>query len=66
MKSDKLKGKLTEKSLSYEKCSDSLDISIATFCKKINGKTAFTLPEAEKLGCILNLSDAEKIDIFLS
>lgn len=66
MKSDKLKGKLTEKSLSYEKCSENLKISITAFNNKINGKTAFTLPEAEKLGRLLGMTDVEKIDIFLS
>jgi hypothetical protein len=66
MNSKRLKGKLIEKEMSYNDCAIKLGISITSFCSKINEKTAFKLVEAEKLGEILNLTDQEKVDIFLS
>ena len=61
----KLKGKLRECGISYANAADNLDLSRASFNNKINGRSKFYIDEIEKLGHVLNLSDAEKIDIFL-
>lgn len=66
MKLDKLKGKMRERDVTQLKCSNELGISLEAFHKKINGKVEFKVSELEILGNYLNLSDQEKIDIFLS
>lgn len=66
MKLDKLKGKMKERDVTQDKCSAALGISLEAFNKKVNGKVAFKVWELEILGKYLNLSDQEKIDIFLS
>lgn len=63
---NKLKGKLTEKELTYIKCAEVLDVTVATFCKKMNGKTKFTVEEANDLSRALGLTNEEKIEIFLA
>ena len=60
-----LKGKLTEKNATYADCAKELGISITTFSKKMNGQSKFTVDEANKISCFINLSGAEKINIFL-
>lgn len=65
MKSDRLKGKIREKHLSYLKCAQALNISVATFNSKINGGTKFYVEEANALGLLLNMTDAEKLEVFL-
>lgn len=62
---DKLKGKLVEKRVNYEHCAKALGITKVTFVKKMNKKTQFTLDEIKALSDLLELSDAEKIQIFL-
>lgn len=66
MKSNKLKGKLVEKGKSQEECAKAIGNSLYTFNQKINGKTSFKLEEAEKLGNFLEMTEEEKLDIFLS
>ena len=66
MKLDKLKGKMRERDVTQFKCSNELGISLEAFNKKINGKVVFSVREAEMLGNYLNLSDNEKVDIFLN
>lgn len=66
MNNNKLKGKIVEKGLTYEDCSAILNISITAFSNKINGKSVFTVIEANTLSSALQLSMAEKVDIFLS
>lgn len=66
MKLDKLKGKMRERDVTQLKCSNELGISLEAFNKKINGKVEFSVREAEMLGNYLNLSDNEKVDIFLN
>lgn len=61
---DKLKGKIVEKKLTYEKCAIFLGITKVTFVKKINCKTQFTLDEIRKIAQLLELSDDEKVNIF--
>lgn len=41
-----LEGKLREKSITREKLATQLGLSVATVSSKMNGRSAFTLPEA--------------------
>jgi hypothetical protein len=66
LKLNKLKGKLVEREMSYEKCANSLEISITAFNNKMNGHSKFYIEEAKQLGDILNMTQQEKIDIFLN
>lgn len=61
---DRLKGKIREKRLSYLKCAQALNISVATFNSKINGNTKFYVEEANTLGTLLSMTDAEIFEIF--
>lgn len=65
MNAQKLKGKLRECNINYEKAAECLGLSIASFNNKMNGKSKFYIDEIDKLSKYLNLSDTEKIDIFL-
>lgn len=66
MNCNKLKGKLIEKGMTYEDCSTILNISITAFSNKMNGKSVFTVPEANKLSNALDLDNIEKCEIFLN
>ncbi|WP_312907292.1 hypothetical protein [Tissierella praeacuta] len=66
MNIDKLKGKLVEKKKTYEDCANVLNISITTFSNKINGKGRLYIDEVNLLASYLELTDTEKIDIFLN
>ena len=63
---NKIKGKLKENNLTYEDISMTLGISRTTFNEKINGKKKFYIDEIKELSKKLNLTDEEKINIFLS
>ena len=63
---NKLKGKLVEKGKTYRECSEYLGMTVATFNNKINGRGKFYIDEANKLSKFLELTNEEKIDIFLS
>ena len=65
MNLDKLKGKLVEKKRTYDDCSNFLGIAIATFNNKMNGKSKFYVEEVNKLSEFLELTQSEKVDIFL-
>lgn len=64
MNLDKLKGKLREKRLSYNKVAEILGVSTATVSSKMNGETRFYLEEIRVLSDYLGLTDEEKIKIF--
>lgn len=66
MNIDKLKGKLVEKKKTYEECSKFLNVTISTFNNKMNGKSKFYIEEINKLSDLLELTNQEKIDIFLN
>lgn len=66
MKLNKLKGILAEKGIRQIDCAEAIGTSIPAFCLKINGKRSFKLEEAEKLGNFLEMTEEEKLDIFLS
>lgn len=63
---NKIKGKLKENNLTYEDISMTLGISRTTFNDKINGKKKFYIDEIKELSKKLNLTDEEKINIFLN
>ena len=66
MNLQKLKGKLREHDANYIDVANCLGLSVTAFSNKMNGKSKFYIDEIEKLSDRLSLSDAEKIDIFLS
>lgn len=61
----KLKGKIREKNKNYMQCSNAIGKSIASFNSKINGKVPFTIVELEDLGNYLEMTESEKVEIFL-
>lgn len=61
----KLKGVIRERGKNYMQCANSMGRSVASFNSKINGRVAFTIAELEDLGNYLEMTDAEKIDVFL-
>ena len=61
-----LKGKLREQEKTYADCAKQMGISITTFSEKINGRRKFTVEEANDLSNFLQLTDKEKVDIFLN
>lgn len=65
MNLDKLKGKMRENNLSQEVLAKMIGLSLSAFNSKINGKVNFDVKEAEAIGQLLNLTDEEKINIFL-
>jgi transcriptional regulator with XRE-family HTH domain len=62
---DKLRGKLTEKRKTYKDCAKHLNITITAFSNKMNGKSKFYIDEINKLASLLELTNEEKINIFL-
>lgn len=61
----RLKGIIRERGKNYIQCSNAIGKSIASFNSKMNGKTSFNIEELENLGNYLNMTDSEKIDVFL-
>jgi acyl-ACP thioesterase len=66
VKINMLKAKISEKKISYKECAKALNVSANTFYNKMNGITNFTTCEAFLLSEFLKLTQAEKVDIFLS
>ncbi len=66
MNLDKLRGKLVEKRKTYKDCAEYLDISVIAFSNKMNGKSKLYIDEVNKLSALLELTNEEKIDIFLN
>ena len=63
----KLKGKMAEAEKSQKELAKLLGISLNAFNNKVNGKSEFNTSEVTRLCAILdNISDAEKIEIFLT
>ena len=65
MNTDKLKGKLVEKKKTYEDCAKVLGVSITTFSNKMNGRGSLYIEEVNTLSNYLELSNEERIEIFL-
>ena len=65
MNNNKLKGILVEKGKTYSDCSKVLGLTITGFSNKINGHSNFYIHEANKLSEYLQLTEDEKVAIFL-
>ena len=65
VKLDKLKGIRREKKVTYRKGAEVTDCSLTTVSKKMNGKSQFTLEDAEKLSNYLELPNDMRCFIFL-
>ena len=61
----KLKGVIRERDKNYIQCANSIGKSVASFNSKINGRVPFTIVELEDLGNYLEMTDREKVEIFL-
>jgi len=61
----RLKGIMRERNRNYIQCANSIGKSVASFNKRMNGKVPFTIVELEDLGNYLEMTDNEKIEIFL-
>lgn len=57
----KVKGVLREKELTYQQAADALGICVASLNHKINGKSDFTIQEAQALA---NLTGYDEWDLF--
>jgi transcriptional regulator with XRE-family HTH domain len=62
----KLRGKIIERGLNYEKVAECLNVSSCTFGKKMRNISAFTLNEVEVLIKLLNIPVSEIVDYFLT
>ncbi len=58
---NKLKGIMRENNVTQQELVDKLEISVQTFNSKINGRTAFTIPEAKKIIEFLEIKKPEEI-----
>ena len=66
MNATKLKQKIHEKGFSVSKTASLIGISKSSLYEKINGTCQMTVGDAEKLKEILELTNSEASDIFLS
>ena len=66
MNTNKLKGKLVEKSVTYADCAKIIGVSVTTFSSKMNGTSKFYVEEAQALSEFLKLSNSDRVDIFLN
>lgn len=58
---NKLKGIMRENNVTQQELADRLGISVQSFNSKINGRTAFTIPEAIGIIGFLNIINPEEI-----
>ena len=61
----RLKGIIRERDRNYIQCANSIGKSVASFNKRMNGKIPFSIVELEDLGNYLEMTDNEKIEVFL-
>lgn len=66
MNAKKLKGKIVEKGLNVAKTAELMGISKTTLYRKLNGFERLTVSDAARLKEVLDLTDLEALDIFLS
>jgi DNA-binding XRE family transcriptional regulator len=63
---NKLRGKMAENEVTVSKLAEYLELAEATVRLKINSdKYEFTLSESIKIKALLNLTDAEYLEIFI-
>ncbi len=65
MNLQKLKGKMRERNKTYKQCASVLGVSATCFFNKISGKSVFNIAELDTLGDFLDMTNAEKAEIFL-
>lgn len=58
---NKLKGIMRENGVTQQELADKLGISVQSFNSKINGRTAFTVPEAMNIIEFLGIKNPEEI-----
>lgn len=58
---NKLKGIMRENGITQQELADKLGISVQSFNAKINGRTAFTVPEAMDIVEFLEIKNPEEI-----
>ncbi len=61
-----LKSKIVEKGMNVSKVAEAMGVDKATLYRRISDCTSFTIGEAEKIVCVLNLSHEEAISIFFA
>ena len=66
MKLNKLKARIIEKGMNVEALADAIGIERSTLYRKLNKFEKITIGEAVKIKDVLELTDAEATDIFLS
>lgn len=62
----KLKGKITEKGLNQSQFAQAIGMSRATLNRKLKTGEDFTIEEAGKIVCVLELSGADAVEIFFN
>lgn len=60
-----LKAKLVERSMNVEKLATAISVDRSSLYRKFNNAEKITIGEASKMKEVLNLTDAEAIQIFL-
>lgn len=66
MNLNKLKGKIVECGKSQKEVAEHLGMSENALSSKMTGKTTFLVSEADAISKLLNLTNDEKIEIFLN
>lgn len=66
MNANKLKAKMVEKGLNVARTAELIGMSKTTLYRKINGTDRMTISDAVQLKEVLNLTNLEALDIFLS
>ena len=66
MNTPKLKAKIAERNIKQAKLGEIWGCTRQTVYCKINGKTPITTDEAQKFSELAELTDTEKVNIFLS
>ena len=61
----RLKQKIKERGKTYANCANTIGKSTVSFTRKINGKVPFDVCEMEDLGNFLEMTNREKVEIFL-
>lgn len=54
---NKLKGAMRERDITQQELADKIGITVQALNAKLNGRTAFTIPEAQKIAKVLSLKN---------
>lgn len=66
MKINKLKAKMVEKGINVETLSNRIGVERSTLYRKLNNFEKITIGEAARMKTVLEMTDAEAINIFLA